>query len=413
MAMSDARYKLLGGGQYPSECDEDDLVPHALPVPFCRCEPGNQLAEVKQSRHPKTAGRAFYICKWNDSLNPCHCFFFQWIDGPDKFDPRIRLFPYYRSESWAYNEFRRWVPPPPNPPPMTEEEKQEAAIYCVNNPPKCHCSVRAKLQRPNIGVPPKFTLFFRCSLKTREVREFESGKKPWPCTTTPSFRCKCGIMATKGVVPSELGYGYYCGNSYGEYWEGKTCDWEWFQGRDTINRKLKIRKDYQVTLPLESFLSGTVLQDLRREYGKKAAEKATLKNCIVYWRRNRSKYPRPLTDRELLANYEKKKKEEEMESQRLREEREKKGFTVDTEAKYRNGSWEEYFQKLEANKRIEEMEKMEDLAQEAQMEAMQALVADLPHKVPNFEKKGKAVVKDDGDDDDDGWGELLIEGDSD
>ncbi|XP_039811858.1 uncharacterized protein LOC120674805 [Panicum virgatum] len=183
MAMSDARYKLLGGGQYTSECDEDAPVPPALPVPFCRCELGNQLAE--------------------------------WIDGPDKFDPRIRLFPYYRSESWAYNEFRRWVPPPPNPPPMTEEEKQEAAIYRVNNPPKCHCGVRAKLQRPNIGVPPKFTPFFRCSLKTRdgwpacdfneyiygprshwlieeEVREFESGKKPWPCTTTPSLRCKCG-----------------------------------------------------------------------------------------------------------------------------------------------------------------------------------------------------------------------------
>ncbi|KAG2606804.1 hypothetical protein PVAP13_4NG230498, partial [Panicum virgatum] len=234
-----------------------------------------------------------------------------------------------------------------------------------------------------------------------EVREFESGKKPWPCTTTPSLRCKCGILATKGVVPSELGYGYYCGNSYGEYWEGRTCDWEWFQGRyelmlqlgrtkepwksrDTINRKLKIRKDYEVTLPLESFLSGTVLQDLRREYGKKAVEKTTLEDCIVYWRRNRSKA--------------------------------KKGFTVDTEAKYPKGSWEEYFQKLEANKRIEEMEQMEDLAHEAQMEAMQALVADLPHKVPNIEKdvrKGKAVVKDDGDDDDDGSGELLIEGDSD
>ena len=28
-------------------------------------------------------------------------------------------------------------------------------------------------------------------------------------------------------------------------------------------------------------------------------------------------------------------------------------------------------------------------------------------------RKGKTVVKDDGDDDDDGWGELLIEGDSD
>ncbi|KAG2565520.1 hypothetical protein PVAP13_7NG135800 [Panicum virgatum] len=275
-----------------------------------------------------------------------------------------------------------------------------------------------------------------------------------------------------------------------------------WKSRDTLNKKLKIRKDYQVTLPLESFLSGPVLQDLRREYGKKAEEKATLEDCIVYWRRNRRKYPRPLTDRELLANYEKKEKEEEMERQRLREERAVKGFTVDPEAKYPKGSWEEYFQKLETNNRMEEMEKMEDLAQEAQMEAMQALVADLPHKVPNVEKdvssastevlgvratqmeamkalvgdlpaqdhpsdrkgkavdnqgnsavqdkgksasehdhvpddgdddewwsmnadevevivsqieerKGKTVVQDDGDDDGGGWGELLIEGDSD
>ncbi|KAG2598158.1 hypothetical protein PVAP13_5KG218898 [Panicum virgatum] len=432
MAMSDARYKLLGGGQYPSECDEDAPVPPALPVPFCRCEPDNQLAEVKQSRHPKTAGRAFYICKWNDSLNPCHCFFFQWIDGPNKFDPRIWLFPYYRSESWAYNEFRRWVPPPPNPPPMTEEEKQEAAIYHVNNPPKCHCGdawpacdFNEYIYGPKSHWPTE-----------EEVREFESGKKPWPLF---------GILTFLNVWLSII------------FQEGRTCDWEWFKGRyelmlqlgrtkepwksrDTLNRKLKIRKDYQVTLPLESFLSGPVLQDLRREYGKKAAEKATLEDCIVYWRRNRSKYPQPLTD------------------------------------------------------------------QEAQMEAMQALVADLPHKVPNVEKdvssastevlgvratqmeaikalvgdlpardhpsdwkgkamdtpvvdnqgnsavqdkgksasehdhipddgdddewwsmnadevevivsqievrKGKAVVQDDGDDDD-GWGELLIEGDSD
>src|SRR6185436_9815627 len=34
MAMRDARYKLLGGGQYPSEYDEDAPVPPALPVPF-------------------------------------------------------------------------------------------------------------------------------------------------------------------------------------------------------------------------------------------------------------------------------------------------------------------------------------------------------------------------------------------
>ena len=85
--------------------------------------------------------------------------------------------------------------------------------------------------------------------------------------------------------------------------EGRTCDWESFEGRydlmlqlgrtkelwksrDTLSRKMKIRKEHHVTLPLESFLSGPVLQDLRREYGNKAAKKATLEDCIVYWRRN-------------------------------------------------------------------------------------------------------------------------------
>ena len=85
--------------------------------------------------------------------------------------------------------------------------------------------------------------------------------------------------------------------------EGRTCDWESFEGRydlmlqlgrtkepwksrDTLSIKMKIRKEHHVTLPLESFLSGPILQDLRREYEKKAAEKATLEDCIVYWRRN-------------------------------------------------------------------------------------------------------------------------------
>ena len=53
MAMSNARYKLLGGGQYPSECDEDAPVPPALPVPFYRCEPGNQLAIMSNRGIPR------------------------------------------------------------------------------------------------------------------------------------------------------------------------------------------------------------------------------------------------------------------------------------------------------------------------------------------------------------------------
>jgi len=51
-----------------------------------------------------------------------------------------------------------------------------------------------------------------------QIKEFESGKKKWPCERTPRPRCKCGILARRGVVPMELGYGWYYGNSFGLFW---------------------------------------------------------------------------------------------------------------------------------------------------------------------------------------------------
>uniref|UniRef100_A0A0D9VXB8 Zinc finger GRF-type domain-containing protein n=1 Tax=Leersia perrieri TaxID=77586 RepID=A0A0D9VXB8_9ORYZ len=193
---------------------------------------------VKQSRKPRTAGRAYYVCR-DKYDSECPCYFFKWIDGQDKYDPRIRLFPYDEKELKPYNEFRRWVPPP-NPAPMTMEEKSEASCIRVKNPPLCHYGYPCKLQCPNIGVPAKFTPFFRCKLSThdewpmcdfqeyiygpksfwptdKEVRLFKTGKTHWPCERRPHPRCKCGILATVGVVTSELGYGYYCGNAYGKY----------------------------------------------------------------------------------------------------------------------------------------------------------------------------------------------------
>ncbi|RCV17710.1 hypothetical protein SETIT_3G241200v2 [Setaria italica] len=125
-------------------------VPPALPVPLCRC--GVQ-AEVKQSRHPKTTGRAFYVCKWTfDPMTTTPCDLFQWIDGSDKYDPRIRLFPYHSTELKLYHHFRRW----------------EDACRCVRDPPMCKCGVPTKLMCPNLGVPPKFIPFFRCVLKTHD-----------------------------------------------------------------------------------------------------------------------------------------------------------------------------------------------------------------------------------------------------
>jgi hypothetical protein len=76
------------------------------------------------------------------------------IDGPKKFDPRIRLFPWLESVVQPYHEFRRWVPPPPNPPEMTFQEKQEAGCKRVSNPPLCHCGRPSKLQVPDLCVVP-------------------------------------------------------------------------------------------------------------------------------------------------------------------------------------------------------------------------------------------------------------------
>uniref|UniRef100_A0A0D9V0P5 Poly [ADP-ribose] polymerase n=1 Tax=Leersia perrieri TaxID=77586 RepID=A0A0D9V0P5_9ORYZ len=127
--------KSRGWGCYPDEAWPEGPVPPPLPVQLCLC---GIPAMVKQSRKPRIAGRAYYVCR-DKYDNECPCYFFPWIDGQDKYDPRIRLFPYDEKELKPYNEFRRWVPPPPNPARMTVEEKSEASCIRVKNPPLCHC----------------------------------------------------------------------------------------------------------------------------------------------------------------------------------------------------------------------------------------------------------------------------------
>ncbi|OEL24367.1 hypothetical protein BAE44_0014613 [Dichanthelium oligosanthes] len=115
----------------------------------------------------------------------------------------------------------------------------------------------------------------------------------------PRPRCKCGLLATEGVVPSELGHGWFCGNAYGDYREGKTCDWESFWGREELMLKVgstqepwksrktneirdKIRDKYDVLTP-----------DLCAERGPLPHSRGVwgIEEIIAYWRRNRSKYP--------------------------------------------------------------------------------------------------------------------------
>ncbi|OEL21027.1 hypothetical protein BAE44_0017954 [Dichanthelium oligosanthes] len=179
-----------------------------------------------------------------------------------------------------------------------------------------------------------------------------------------------------------------------------------------------------------SVLFGPIVKDLCAERGPPPHLSGVwgIEAIIAYWRRNRIKYPRPLTRGEGNAKRRKKEEEREMEKWRLREERACQGFVVDPNAKYAPGSWKEYFQKLEANRRRAQEEEMEERAIEVQMEAMKALLANLPIEVPdrkrkgvamddvggqgcNVEKKGKGVAFDDGGgqgcyEDDNDWGEY-------
>jgi hypothetical protein len=80
------------------------------------------------------------------------CRFFQWIDGPETFNPHILLFPYDRSESCPLRSFKCWVPLPPNSPPMTDEEKDEATTCRICHPPPCKCGYLLELAKPPLRL---------------------------------------------------------------------------------------------------------------------------------------------------------------------------------------------------------------------------------------------------------------------
>jgi hypothetical protein len=127
---------------YPDASTKDAPVSPDLPVPNYDC---GCATEVFQSRHPDTAACCFYTCsRFNVSNSFCtffihlcwnlivkaheRCFFFQWINGSDKFDPRYLLFDDWWRGRHPCEHFERWVPPPPNPLPMTAKEKHLATV---------------------------------------------------------------------------------------------------------------------------------------------------------------------------------------------------------------------------------------------------------------------------------------------
>ena len=63
------------------------------------------------------------------------------------------------------------------------------------------------------------------------------------------------------------------------------------KSRETSERKQKIRDTYYVPLPEDNVLYGKVRDDYCRDEGFAPSTD----DLIFYWRRNRSKYPTPLT----------------------------------------------------------------------------------------------------------------------
>jgi hypothetical protein len=76
-------------------------------------------------------------------------FFFQWIDGLDKLDPRYLLFANWLCGRTSHERFKRWVSPPPNSPPMTDVE-EVATQRRMELPPRCDCGDRAVIDEDTV-----------------------------------------------------------------------------------------------------------------------------------------------------------------------------------------------------------------------------------------------------------------------
>jgi hypothetical protein len=148
---------------------------------------------------------------------------------------------------------------------MTDEKKGEASTHCVRNPPACKCGYRAELVNPPAGldytpffhflIPLSVILFKRlyfllwskyrvyindidicyilqCNKRGCDFNKLiYSPRSHWSddlqlllSLDSDDLSChyaleplyQCGVPARQGVVPFELGYGYFCGNIVGE-----------------------------------------------------------------------------------------------------------------------------------------------------------------------------------------------------
>ncbi|CAN6324067.1 unnamed protein product [Urochloa humidicola] len=180
-----------------------------------------------------------------------------------------------------------------------------------------------------------------------------------------------------------------------------------WKSRKTENIRQKIRREYDVPLPEDEDIDGCIYKEMVRETVVELEFElggGMYEKILAYWRRNRDKFPRPLTKQERLQKRMKKEEEWKAWQHSVMEKRARK--YIEGNVKYPRGTWENYFQQVDEQKRMNEMEEMQDRVVEAQMEAMKAVVADLPSDLgkvvgdlPNAngdaENKGKQIATDD------------------
>lgn len=189
---------------------------------------------------------------------------------------------------------------------------------------------------------------------------------------------------------------------------GCTSDpWKRFKTEEIRN---KIRRKHGVPLPEDEDLHGPICEEMVRETGEELKWVVGYYNyekMVAYWRRNREKFLergiRPLTVQEKIEKSRKKEEEYQAWWDSVREKRARK--YNEANVKYPRGTWEHYFQQFDDEKRMREMEEVQERAVEAQMEAMKAVVADLPSQLPkvgvevgsgaDMDKKGKRTMVDD------------------
>jgi hypothetical protein len=193
--------------------------------------------------------------------------------------------------------------------------------------------------------------------------------------------------------------------------EGRTCDWESFAGREalrlhlgqcsgylkikeTTKKKNKLREKYDVPIPLDKELFGQIAKDkLAREKGcsQTSVGEGIREGLIEFWRRNRMNYPSPRSADERRRK--RLRKEEEGEEERrgtcmrnMREKWHRDWSEFDPSRIFTKDSIAEWFQMAEAKTRGINLKLARIEVKTAQLQAMKALVRELP-KIYNAKKE--------------------------